>query len=269
MVFANPAPAQMASGAHYDSTAAGYYLTPAKLESDYAPVRFQRELQIFERYCLRGRVLDVGCSTGGFLFQLSVRNPGKYETIGTDVSGPALDYAESRGLQIKRGQFLEMEFGSGRFEAITFWAVLEHLAEPALYLEKAATLLVPGGCCIVLVPNMESLAVRLLGSRYRYIYPEHLNYFTSDTLRKIAGKRFEVLKTLSMHFNPIVIWQDWRRVGSEVSQQDRAQLLKRTTGYKQSPWLTPARWIYSAAEKALGSMDLADNIAMVLRKSEP
>jgi 2-polyprenyl-3-methyl-5-hydroxy-6-metoxy-1,4-benzoquinol methylase len=265
MIFATPVPAELASGAYYDKSAAAYYLSPEKLESDYAEVRYQRELRMFRAFVKSGRVLDVGCSSGGFLINLSKRFPGNYKTLGVDASGPALDYAESRGVAVRRGSFLEMDFQADRFQAITFWAVLEHLAEPTRYLGKAASLLESGGHCFVLVPNMNSLAVRFLGSRYRYIYPEHLNYFTADTLRKIAGKRFEVLKMQSMHFNPIVIWQDWRRGDSEVPQQDRAQLLKRTTGYKQSPWLTPARWLYSAAEKTLGAMNLADNIAIVLR----
>jgi SAM-dependent methyltransferase len=265
MIFATPVCADLASGAYYDQAAAAYYLSPEKLESDYAEVRYQRELRIFRTFVKSGKVLDVGCSSGGFLHNLSKRFPGDYEMIGVDASGPALDYAESRGVTVRRGSFLEMDFPTASFRAITFWAVLEHLAEPVRYLEKAASILAPGGHCIVLVPNMDSLAVRFLGSRYRYIYPEHLNYFTRDTLRKIAGKRFEVLRIQSMHFNPIVVWQDWRRGGKDVPQQDRSQLLKRTTGYKQSPWLTPARWLYNAAEKTLGAMNLADNIAMVLR----
>lgn len=268
MIFVNPVPADLASGAYYDQAAATYYLSPDKLESDYAQVRYQRELRLFRTFSKRGLVLDVGCSSGGFLFNLSTRFPGDYQTLGVDASGPALDYAESRGIAIRRGSFLDLDFAAERFHAITFWAVLEHLAEPTRYLEKAAFLLPPGGHCFVLVPNMNSLAVRLLGSHYRYIYPEHLNYFTRETLRKIAATRFEVTSIHPMHFNPIVIWQDWRRRGAEVTQEDRARLLKRTTSYKQAAWLAPVRWAYSAAEKALGAMDLADNIAIVLRKPQ-
>src|SRR5205809_30497 len=81
MIFTTPVPAAMASGEYYDQSAASYYLSPEKLESDYATVRFQRELRLFEQFCAGGRVLDVGCSSGGFLFQLSARNPGKYQTL--------------------------------------------------------------------------------------------------------------------------------------------------------------------------------------------
>jgi ribosomal protein S27AE len=111
MVYANPAPAGMASGQFYDTEGADYYLSPAKLESDYADVRFERELKLFRKFCPRGAVLDVGCGSGAFLFQLKKRWAGDYETLGTDVSGAPLDYAESRGVPVVRGNFLEQEFG--------------------------------------------------------------------------------------------------------------------------------------------------------------
>ena len=267
MVFANPAPAGMASGEFYDTEGAAYYLSPAKLESDYAAVRFERELKLFRGFCPRGAVLDVGCGSGAFLFQLKQRWPGDYETFGTDVSGPPLDYAESRGVPVVRGNFLEQDFGGRAFDAVTFWAVAEHLADPGRFLEKGQGLLKPGGLCFVLVPNLRSLAVRLLGAKYRYVYPQHLNYFSADTLARLADSSgFQVIAEGLTHFNPVVIWQDWRTGGREVSNQERAALLQRTTACKQSVWLKPARVVYRLAERSLAAGGLADNLVLVLRK---
>ena len=298
MVYANPMPAGMASGAFYDAAGKDYYLSPAKLESDYAEVRLERELKLFREFCPRGAVLDVGCSSGAFLFQLKKRWPGDYEILGTDVSGAPLDYAESRGVKVLRGSFVELGFegsdkptpdpseeGSGarsfvpfqggvrggfsraeKFDAVTFWAVLEHLAEPKRFLQKAHALLKPDGLCFVLVPNLSSLAVRVLGAKYRYVYPQHLNYFTARTLRKFVEPQFTCVEVRTTHFNPIVIWQDFRNQGRDVSNVERAELLKRTTRYKQSPAMKPVKVLYRATEKILGSLKLADNLAVVLRK---
>lgn len=264
-IYANPAPAEFASGQYYDRAGAGYYLSPAKLESDYAGVRFERELRLLRRHCRAGSILDVGCSSGAFLFQLNQRFPGCYQILGTDVSGAPLDYAESRGVPVVRGDFLEQDFGGRKFDAVTFWAVLEHLLEPGRFLDRAAAILRPHGLCFVLAPNVQSLAARLLGARYRYIYPQHLNYFTRKTLTKLVGTRFSIVELRSMHFNPMVIWQDWRRGGEEVSNQERAQLLQRTTAYKQAPWLWPAQAVYKFMEASLGALNLADNLAAVLK----
>ncbi|MGH7950901.1 MAG: class I SAM-dependent methyltransferase [Limisphaerales bacterium] len=264
MIYASSVPTEMA-GEFYNNLGTPFYLSPEKLESDYASIRFERELCLFQNFCQQGTVLDVGCSTGAFLFQL--KSHGDYQVVGTDVSKPALDYARSRNLEIIDNSFLDHDFGQMHFNAITFWAVIEHLLEPKMFLEKAATLLKSGGYCFILVPNMKSLAVRLLGAKYRYVFPQHVNYFTAKTLEKFSSqKSFEIIVRGSMHFNPIVIWQDFRSKGGFVPDEQRAALLKRTTAYKQNPLLKPVKMVYRLAEKVLGGSNLADNLFIVLRK---
>jgi SAM-dependent methyltransferase len=268
MVYVTPVPAAFVSGQYYEEAGNEYYLSPAKLEADYSPVRFEREIRLFRSYCSAGAVLDVGCSSGAFLYHLNRSFPGDYETLGMDRSSAPLDYAESRAVRVVRGDFLSAGFGGRTFDAISFWAVMEHLLEPRRFLDRAYDLLKPGGICFVLVPNFESFAVRMLGPRYRYIYPQHLNYFTRKTIMTFCGSSFEARALRSMHFNPVVIWQDWRRHGREVSNTERANLLSRTTRYKSLPLLKPLKWVYAAGERFLGSMFLADNIVIVLEKPQ-
>jgi 2-polyprenyl-3-methyl-5-hydroxy-6-metoxy-1,4-benzoquinol methylase len=266
MIFANPVPAEYATGQYYDQTAAGYYLSAPKLQSDYSPVRFERELSLFRAHCPRGEVLDVGCGSGAFLYHLRNRFGTDYRISGTDVSGPPLNHAEAQGIPVIRGNFPEHDFGNQKFDAITFWAVLEHLFEPVRFIKKAAEILKPAGICFVLVPNINSLAVRLLGKRYRYIYTQHLNYFSAETLIKMVSGYFSVRQLKTTHFNPIVIWQDSRRGGAEISNEERGALLKRTTGYKQKGILAPVRLGYKGTEWLLGATGLADNLVIVLEK---
>jgi 2-polyprenyl-3-methyl-5-hydroxy-6-metoxy-1,4-benzoquinol methylase len=266
MAFANPVADAFASGQFYDAIGADYYLSAAKLASDYQPVRFERELRLFRAFCRQGAVLDVGCSTGAFLHRL--RGCGDYRATGTDVAAAPLDYAEGRGIEVIRTPFLDHDFGTRRFEAVTFWAVLEHVVEPRAFLGRAAALLAPGGHCFVLVPNLRSLAIRVCGSRYRYVMPEHVNYFSPTTLRALgaAEPAFKVVALRSTHFNPIVVWQDLRRWRERVSDSERAQLLQRTTRLKQSVWLKPVKALYRVVESVLGAALWADNLAMVLRR---
>src|SRR4030095_9270985 len=105
-------------------------------------------------------------------FQLKTRFPGAYRVTGMDVASAALDYAHGQGLEGFHESFLDFDFADRRFDAVTFWAVMEHLTEPRPFLQKAASILKPGGHCFILVPNMNSLAVRLLGPKYRYIFPD-------------------------------------------------------------------------------------------------
>jgi 2-polyprenyl-3-methyl-5-hydroxy-6-metoxy-1,4-benzoquinol methylase len=264
MIYANPAPNEMATGDFYDH-AGGEYLSPDKLESDYAEVRFERELRLFRKYCNRGSVLDVGCSSGAFLYQLNRRHPDDYKIAGTDVSTAPLDHAEKMGVPVVRGDFLKLGF-AGHYDAITFWATMEHLFEPRAFLKQAASILKPGGLCFILAPNLRSLAVRLLGAKYRYIFAEHINYFTPATLKRFVEAEFTILKLQSTHFNPLVMVRDFWQGAREVPRAERSQLLKRTNAYKQSPWMFPARLAYRASESILTALLLGDNIAVVGRK---
>ena len=45
MRFANPVAARFATGEFYGDIAESFYLSPAKLEGDFSPVRFERELR--------------------------------------------------------------------------------------------------------------------------------------------------------------------------------------------------------------------------------
>jgi len=265
MTFASPVPRLYLDGGYYEDAGRPFYLSPAKLDADFSPVRFERELRIFRRYCRRGRVLDVGCSTGAFLWGLRRRFAGEYEVLGTDVSGPALAHAESLGLPTRSENLLAEGWPPRAFDAVTFWAVLEHVADPRAFLRQAEHVLKPGGFCFVLTPNFESLATRLLGPKYRYILGQHLNYFRRGDLRRLASPPFEPVDYFSTHFNPAVIRQDWR-AGRVASDAERAELLQRTTALKQNPWLAPIRVAYRLVERTLGRLNLADNAVWVLRK---
>ena len=261
MIYTNPVAAEMASGFFYDQ-AGNEYLSPEKLESDYSGVRFERELRLFRSHCQKGSVLDVGCSSGAFLYQLKKRYPDDYQIKGTDVSSAPLEHAAKMGVPVIKENFLTHSFAE-QFDAVTFWAVMEHLSEPQLFLKKAASILKPGGLCFVLVPNMKSLAFRLLGAKYRYVYAEHLNYFTPETLGKFMEREFSVLNLESTHLNPLVIWKDFRGQGQAVPRAQRSQLLKRTTAYKKSRWMYPIRICYRTTETILAKFKLADNLAII------
>jgi 2-polyprenyl-3-methyl-5-hydroxy-6-metoxy-1,4-benzoquinol methylase len=267
MVYLDPLPPEQGD-AYYDQLGQPYYLSADKLAGDYAASRFDRECRVLRRHCPRGEVLDVGCGTGAFLWQLRQRFGGDYRGVGIEISRAALGYARSRGMEVYADSVLTHDFGDRHFAAVTFWAVLEHLEDPAAFVRRACALLSPGGVCIALVPNSLSLSMRLLGARYRYVLPQHLNYFALPDLRRLfSDAGLEIVATGASHFNPMVLWQDaWRHGSDFVPDVERAALLRRTTGWKQTPWLRPAKLLHGIIERALALADLADNLWIVGRR---
>jgi hypothetical protein len=77
------------------------------------------------------------------------------------------------------------------------------------------------------------------------------------------GREFSVLDLEATHFNPLVIWKDFRSQGKTVPRTERSQLLKRTTAYKKSRWMYPIRICYRATETILAKLQLADNLVII------
>ena len=64
---------------------------------------------------------------------------------------------------------------------------LEHELHPAEVLRELWRTLKPGAVVIVKVPNFASLNRRVMGMRWcGFRHPDHLNYFTPDTLTNMA-----------------------------------------------------------------------------------
>ena len=99
---------------------------------------------------------------------------------------------------------------------------------------------------------------------------EHLNYFTAETLRRLVAREpaLQMVELTTSHFYPAVLWQDWRAGGdaSRVPDAARAQLLQRTTRWKQSRGMAPLKVAYRAVEICLSGLGLADNLMLVLRR---
>jgi 2-polyprenyl-3-methyl-5-hydroxy-6-metoxy-1,4-benzoquinol methylase len=250
---------------YYKTDADKFYTSADKIRGDYAPLRYERELNTLAGYCSDGKILDVGCSTGGFLYQTSIRFKGKYNLFGTDVANSATAVAKDHGIKIIEANFLDENFPERNFQAITFWAVLEHLPSPSLFVSKAYELLAPGGYIFVVVPNASSLAIRAIGSRYRYIMAEHLNYFSIETLTRLVEAKFRPVRVTTSHFNPLVILQDFRRQNSP-KPQERAELLNKTNAMKSMPVLKPLHACYKLCESLLARFGLADNVLGVFQK---
>lgn len=153
------------------------------------------KVKLLERYQAGGRVLDVGCADGKFLWAL---DPGRWERWGVEFSARTAELVkrEMPGLQILPGDIYHPGLPCNHFQAITLWHVLEHLPRPEKVLARAAALLAEGGLAVISLPNMDSIQAGLFGMHW-YGYddvPRHLYHFSPAALSgllKEAG--FEVL----------------------------------------------------------------------------
>jgi 2-polyprenyl-3-methyl-5-hydroxy-6-metoxy-1,4-benzoquinol methylase len=153
---------------------------------DYAslePARmrmFTRHLMKIEAEVGPGRILDVGCATGDFL---KVARGRGWQVLGADPS-VARAQVEADGIALVGTTVHDAKVDPGSLDAVTFWDVLEHVADPVADLTRACTLLRPGGVLALTVPDSANLVARASGRRW-FGYKtagEHLQFFTAASL---------------------------------------------------------------------------------------
>ena len=184
----------------------------AKLEQLYREFVLQDHVRFLERAILDseqpGTVIDVGCG-GGLLLRL-LKERGKVEAsrvIGLDFSLDAAGTAwHHAGIPAICGSLTTAPLKPGSCAAVSMFHVLEHLYDPASYLEAAHRLLAPDGRLVVQVPNAACWQFLLFGERWNGIdVPRHLiNFRASDLDQLLETCGFEVLrhKYFSLRDNP-------------------------------------------------------------------
>ena len=145
-----------------------------------------------------GRVLDVGCASGGLLGLL--RETAGH-LAGLELSPTAARAAAQIGDHVVCGALEDdgLPFEPASFDLVVLADVLEHLADPAAGLARASAWCRPGGAVLVSVPNVAHWHARLTLLRGRWPQEDsgtfdasHLRWFTRQSLRELltgAGLR--------------------------------------------------------------------------------
>lgn len=132
-----------------------------------------------------GKLLDVGCSWGRYLKQMSQLG---WDVYGVEFNAASVKHAQEKlGLtNVRQGQMENYQYPSENFDVVHLSMVLEHLHEPRRALKELAAALKPQGQLIVSVPDFSGLEFRAFG-RFCYALqlPQHLNHFSPLTLTKI------------------------------------------------------------------------------------
>jgi SAM-dependent methyltransferase len=148
-------------------------------------------MQDVRRHMRGGRVVDLGCGNGSYL---AAAAPG-YHLYGIDIS-PALARDADALFRQHGGHAVcapcaegLRQFGEGFFDAAILRSYLEHEPDPGGVLDSLFRALRPGGIAVVKVPNYASWNRRLRGARWcGFRFPDHVNYFTPESLRAMAGR---------------------------------------------------------------------------------
>jgi len=152
---------------------------------------FVRRVNFIRRFKTAGRILDVGCSLGFFL---DVAQRSGFEGWGIDCSKYAINQSKSRfPNRVFAGVLNDEIFDDKSFDVITMFDVFEHVYDPHKLVRQVHRILKDDGILIITTPNQDSILAKLTGKKWvSYKIPEHVFYYTPQTLTQIVSPLFSV-----------------------------------------------------------------------------
>ena len=275
-VFCRPVPREEELIAHYKSYGRNDYLSPVTVK------RYHELLEIFESLSAdkfvsnsssaaaeeeRGsavpaplRVLDWGAGIGYFLETARERG---WEVYGTEYTEQAVAICREKGITMFQGPLSAVEMPENSFDLITSFEVIEHINNPLEEMARITRLLKPGGLFYCTTPNFNSLLRYYLKDDYNVItYPEHLSYYTPDTLHRLlrdAGLKRIFMKSTGLS---ITRFKKSRKTSEEelispVSTDERIRVSAEKKWYM--------KWIKNGVNAVLSATGKGDTLKALYR----
>ncbi len=167
-------------------------------DTTYEDTRSQRALQakqilkVIRAYKSKGKLLDIGAGSGILVEQaLSL----SYSAAGIEPSIALSHTAQLLNLPVLTGTLPKPEFND-RFDVVTLIDVIEHVDAPLALLRDAAACMNNDAICVIVTPDVNSLAARLMGKKWWHYRLAHIGYFNHKTLRRLLSSAgFDIVST--------------------------------------------------------------------------
>ncbi|HAN99892.1 MAG TPA: class I SAM-dependent methyltransferase [Planctomycetaceae bacterium] len=159
---------------------------------------FRPRAERLAEFCRRfgisgGTFLEVGAAFGTFCEE--VRSSGTFdELIALEPTPGLAETCRRRGFTTWE-TFVESIEATDFARTVAAFEVIEHLFDPAEFLDACRRVLEPGGLVVLSCPNVMGFGVATLGTASGSFDHEHLNYFHPRSLASLLDRRgFDVLE---------------------------------------------------------------------------
>jgi SAM-dependent methyltransferase len=139
------------------------------------------------------KVLDIGCGPGFFLEAAQAKG---YDVYGLDPSEYIVKVAGHKfGDHIRHGVIDTADYPAESFDLVVAFDTFEHIYRPLEWLEHVRRILKPGGLLTMTTPDPSSLLAKVSGKGWvSFKLPEHVFYWSPETIRRVLAKDWEVLE---------------------------------------------------------------------------
>lgn len=164
----------------------------------------QRKEKLIRDYTIvkkkRISILDVGCGSGNFLFNL---DESRFDRFGTEINQEGFEISQKRGLHVFFGDLDKINFGKKKFDVASLWQVLEHVKEPKKLMGNINRILLPGGIVIFQVPNTDGLGFKIGKKDWFHLdSPRHLILYNPQSVSALcATTGFKIVRIVNEFYD--------------------------------------------------------------------
>ncbi|MGH9428528.1 MAG: class I SAM-dependent methyltransferase [Terriglobia bacterium] len=155
-------------------------------------------------------LLDIGCGNGALLRRAQAHG---FVAAGVEISAALASLVKDQlGCEVYQQFLSELDLPESSFDVVTMYDLIEHAENPRQDLEHVLRILKPGGVFFALTPNDQALLRRISRVLFaaslrsfsdpmrRLYYPDHLSYFTAESLsRLLRSTGFELISLESVN----------------------------------------------------------------------
>lgn len=154
---------------------------------------FALRLRQIAPYKTSGRALDIGCGPGYFL---AAAQKAGFDPYGLDPSDYIVAQAQKTwGDRVKLGLIESADYAPESFDLVVAFDTFEHIYDPQKFLAAICRVLKPGGILAITTPDPTSALAKVSGKNWvSFKLPEHVFYWSPDTIRKVLADDYEVLE---------------------------------------------------------------------------
>ncbi|MBI4120923.1 MAG: class I SAM-dependent methyltransferase, partial [Parcubacteria group bacterium] len=213
LVFIDPQPEQAFLAEEVYSEKAGYQKGKTK---DLSQTRLDgvraRLLGDIQRLKPDGRLLDVGCSSGKFLYH--AKKAG-FDVAGVELNALTAEIGRANGLDVKVGTLEEARFGNAEFDVVFLGDIIEHIRDPRAFVKEAARVLKENGLLVIVTPNLDSRWAKMGRTLYAWFGipwssltpPYHLFQFSVNNLEMLLNELGFTVKKRWFHRPPTLKYE--------------------------------------------------------------
>jgi 2-polyprenyl-3-methyl-5-hydroxy-6-metoxy-1,4-benzoquinol methylase len=203
LVFSNPVLPEDIVSRLYKQSSVNYGEEIKNIQNSYLEI-FRK---IFAGNLQNISVLEFGSGNGFFLKRLL--ELGVKDIAGIEPGVNSVENAHPDVRPFLKADFIEnVDFGDKKFHVVCSFQTIDHVRDPLAVLKKCHELLKPGGACIFVMHDTESLQAKILKDKSPIIDIEHIFLFNKKTGFRIFEKTgFEKISVLDVkNFYTVKYW---------------------------------------------------------------